>query len=144
MFALRAFAPGEFVFRRRHVPISVAAIARLPLDEGVHVCQTDVARFAIVAPPGCYVNHSCDPNALRRGVHVVAWKVISAGNEVTLDYRLNAVGGSPWECLCGSASCSGLVDGGFFGLDRHRQRELLPFAGDFVRREYLRRVTAHG
>jgi hypothetical protein len=85
------------------------------------------------------MNHCCEPNALRRGVKVVAWRSIGAGEEITLDYRLNAVDGSRWTCRCGAPACSGVVEGGFFALDPRRQRELLPFAGAFVRTEYQRR-----
>lgn len=142
VFARRAFASGEFLFRRHHVPLRRSADGGLAVEETAHVCQVDVDEFAVVSPPGCYMNHSCAPNALRRGVNVVAWSAIAAGEEITLDYRLNAVGGSAWRCRCGADACSRIVEGGFFGFGDQRQRELLPFAGDFVKREYRRRQTA--
>ena len=49
----------------------------------------------MLAPPGCYLNHSCDPNAMRHGVKVFAWRAIAAGEEITIDYRLNAFDGAP-------------------------------------------------
>lgn len=138
MFALRAFREGDFIFRRKHThignPESVSEADR------VHLCQVGIDRWALVVPPGCYMNHCCEPNALRRGVKVVAWKAISPGDEITLDYRLNAIGGSAWPCRCGAPSCCGVVDGGFFGLRPEQQLELLPFAGEFVRAEYRRRT----
>ena len=142
VFALRDFVTGELVLRRRHVPVTQAEVAALSPEQRAHVCQTAASTFAIVEPPACFVNHGCEPNALRRGVRVVAWKPIAAGQEITLDYRLNAISGSAWACRCRSPSCTGVVEGGFFELDDRRQAELLPFAGDFVRREHRRRMTA--
>jgi hypothetical protein len=139
VFARRSFVRGELILRRTHTPIAASAIDQLPAGQREHVCQVDVDRFAVVASPGCFVNHCCQPNALRRGVRVVAWSPIDAGDEITLDYRLNALDGPPWECRCGAQACTGLVEGGFFSFDAGRQRELLRFAGDFVRNEHHRR-----
>ena len=44
----------------------------LPWDP-LHLCELDFDRYAVLAPPGCYLNHSCDPNAMRHGVVVFAW-----------------------------------------------------------------------
>ena len=96
-------------------------------------------------PPGCYLNHSCDPNAMRSGVNVYAWRDIRAGEEITIDYRLNAHDGERWECDCGAATCQGYVIGDFFSLDAERQRAYLPYAPRFIRKEYRRRmVSARG
>lgn len=56
-----------------------------------------------------------------------------------VDYRLNAFGNQRWRCACGSRSCSGEIGGSFFALDPERQRRYLPYAPDFIRREYRRR-----
>jgi hypothetical protein len=53
-------------------------------------------RFAVLAAPGCYLNHSCDSNAMRHGVKVFAWRPIAAGHEITIDYRLNAFDDDSW------------------------------------------------
>ena len=98
--------------------------------------------FAVLAPPGCYLNHSCDPNAMRHGVKVFAWRTIEAGEEITIDYRLNASGGDSWPCRCGTAACTGVVEGSFFAMPDERQRLLLPHAPAFIRREERRRRRA--
>jgi hypothetical protein len=37
-----------------------------------------------------------------------AWCDIGAGEEITIDYRLNAFDETcRWECCCGSAACPG-------------------------------------
>jgi hypothetical protein len=91
--------------------------------------------------PGCYLNHSCEPNAMRSGVKVFAWRAIDTGEEITIDYRLNEFGKDRWTCLCGSASCSGEIIGDFFSLTAERQRAYLLFAPSFIQREYRRRFA---
>jgi SET domain-containing protein len=140
VFARRAFAEGEFVFRRRHLQVvDAAGIASLSPEDRMHLCELEFDRFAVLAPPGCYLNHSCDPNAMRHGVVVFAWRPIGAGEEITVDYRLNAFGVDSWPCRCGSAACTGVVEGSFFAMPEERQRLLLPHAPAFIRREHRRR-----
>jgi hypothetical protein len=75
---------------------------------------------------------------MRHGVKVFAWRLISTGEEITIDYRLNAFEGDCWPCDCGSANCTGTVVGSFFAMDADRQELLLPHAPSFIRREYWR------
>jgi hypothetical protein len=143
VFARRAFARGEFIFRRRHrFEVDCAGIARLSPEDEMHLCELDWDRYAVIAPPGCYLNHSCDPNAMRSGVKVFAWKPIRRGEEITIDYRINAFHGDSWTCACGSSTCTGTVVGSFFAMTPERQALLLPYAPAFVRREYRRRARA--
>jgi hypothetical protein len=140
VFARRAFAPGDFIFRRRHLfTVDAAAIAALSPEDRMHLCELEWDRFAVLAPPGCYLNHSCDPNAMRSGVKVFAWKPIAAGDEITIDYRLNAFDGSSWPCDCRASACTGTVVGSFFALPEGRQRAYVRYAPAFIRREYRRR-----
>jgi hypothetical protein len=76
---------------------------------------------------------------MRSGVKVFAWRDIAAGEEITIDYRLNAFDGSSWPCSCGSANCTGTVVGSYFAMDAERQRAFLRYAPDFIRKEYRRR-----
>jgi SET domain len=143
VFARRAFGGGEFVFRRRHVRV----LRGHELDqasewERIHLCELGFDRFAVLAPPGCYLNHSCDPNAMRHGVKVFAWRPIAAGDEITIDYRLNAFDGSTWPCHCGAETCPGAVVSSFFAMSPQRQALLLPHAPAFIRREYRHRRRA--
>src|SRR6478672_934355 len=108
VFARRDFERGEFIFRRRHGRIvDTAGIAALSAEDQMHICELDWDRFAVLLPPGCYLNHSCDPNAMRSGVKVFAWQPIRAADEITIDYRLNAFGGDSWPCACSAKNCSG-------------------------------------
>ena len=140
VFARRAFANGEFIFRRRNGPtIREADIAKLSDEDQMHLTELGWDQYAVVLPPGAYLNHACDPNAMRSGVKVFAWRDISAGEEITIDYRLNAFDGSSWPCSCGSSICTSTVVGSFFALSEDRQRAYLPYAPTFIRREYHRR-----
>jgi hypothetical protein len=120
--------------------IREADIARLSPEDQMHLTELGWDRYAVVLPPGAYLNHACDPNAMRSGVKVFAWRDIAAGEEITIDYRLNAFDGSSWPCECGTAECTGTVVGSFFALSPERQEAYLPYAPDFIRREYRRRL----
>lgn len=140
VFALRDFKKGEFIFRRRKGKIiSNKDIPMLSEEDRRHLCELDWGTSAVLLPPGCYLNHACDPNAMRKGSHVFAWRNIAQGEEITIDYRLNAFTGEQWECYCGSANCRGYVVSDFFSLDEERQKAYLPYAPQFIRNEYYKR-----
>ncbi len=140
VFALRDFAKGEFIFRRRYGKVvTKREIERLSEEDRRHLCELDWETSALLLPPGCYLNHACDPNAMRKGVNVFAWKDIRQGEEITIDYRLNAFDGGRYECLCGSVNCPGYVINSFFALGEEQQRLYLPYVPKFIREEYHRR-----
>jgi len=127
VFALRDFTPGEFIFRRRYGrTVRNAEIDTLSADDQRHLRELDWERSAVLLPPGCYLNHSCDPNAMRKGVKVFAWRPIGQGDEITIDYRLNAFTNERWDCVCGSANCQGSVTSSFFTLSEGQQAAYLP------------------
>jgi SET domain-containing protein len=144
VFALRAFRKGEFIFRRRYGRIVGASDLWLLSDEERrHLCELDFDTSAVLLPPGCYLNHSCDPSAMRRGVRVFAWRHIHQGEEVTIDYRLNAFDDSDVSrCDCGAANCPGMVTWSFFALNDRMQQLYLPYAPAFIKREYRTRRSA--
>lgn len=142
VFALRDFRKGEFIFRRRHGRIVTnSEIRSLSAEDWRHLCELDRERSAVLLAPGCYLNHSCDPNAMRSGVTVFAWRRIRRGDEITIDYRLNAFDGRRSKCLCGSTSCCGEIVSDFLSLDPDRQRSYLPYVPTFIRQEYRRRSS---
>lgn len=140
VFALRAFTKGEFIFRRRHGKVVAKHdIVRLSEEDQRHLCELDWETSALLLSPGCYLNHACDPNAMRKGVNVYAWKDIRQGEEITIDYRLNAFDGGRYACFCGSANCPGYMINSFFALNQEQQDLYLPYAAKFIREEYHRR-----
>jgi len=71
VYARRPFAEGEFIFRRRHTRVVIAEdLPTLSEWERIHLCELGFDRFGVLAPPGCYLNHSCEPNAMRHGVNL--------------------------------------------------------------------------
>lgn len=78
---------------------------------------------------------------MRHGVRVFAWRPIAAGEEITIDYRLNSFDDDRWPCDCGSNGCSGSIVGSFFAMEPDRQHLLLPHAAAFIRHEYRRRAV---
>ncbi len=71
VFALRDFRKGEFIFRRRHGKVvTVSQIRSLSAEDRRHLCELDRKKSAVLLPPGCFLNHSCEPNAMRSGVKV--------------------------------------------------------------------------
>jgi hypothetical protein len=140
VFVLRDFAVGEFIFRRRYGRIvRNDELETLSADDQRHLCELDWERSAVLLPPGCYLNHACDPNAMRKGVKVFAWKPIHAGEEITIDYRLNAFTGEQSNCACGSANCQGSITSSFFSLSEAQQAAYLVYAPKFIQREYQQR-----
>ncbi len=137
VFALRDFVQGEFIFRRRHGRVvRNEQIEMLSEEDQRHLCELDWETSAVLLAPGCYLNHSCDPNAIRKGTHVRAWKGISQGEEITIDYRLNAFDEGRYDCACGSTNCLGYIILSFFALSADQQRIYLPYAPKFIQREY--------
>lgn len=140
VFALRCFEEGEFIFRRRYGnTVRNEDISLLSNEDQIHLCELDWETSAVLLAPGCYLNHSCDPNAMRKGVNVYAWREILPGDEITIDYGLNAFTGERWTCDCGSTNCQGYVTSDYFSLSDERQRAYLPYAPKFIRNEYRRR-----
>ena len=140
VFALRALRAGEFISAAGTGASSRTRTSDRFLAGSADICELDFETSAILLPPGCYLNHSCDPNAMRSGVKVFAWRSIRPGEEITIDYRLNASSGQRSTCLCGSVNCSGEIISDFFSIEDARQRRYLPYAPDFIRREYRRRL----
>jgi hypothetical protein len=79
---------------------------------------------------------------------VYARRDIAAGEEVTLDYRVNARDdGGIWEmtCRCGAFPEAHVVAGDFFSLPPELQAEYAPYAPAFIRADYhLRRAADPG
>jgi SET domain-containing protein len=140
VFALRHFAAGEFIFRRRRGRIIAnSEIATLSAEDQRHLDEIDEDTSEILTSPGCYFNHSCAPNAMPHGMDLYAWKDIESGEEITVDYRLSAISENRWDCTCGSANCLGYFDHSFFALSEETQRRYLPYAPAYVRAAYRAR-----
>ena len=112
LFVRMAFRAGDAVYvvakgrvlRRAEIE-SLTALERNHLD----LIGEDL--FEVIEPPGCNINHSCEPNLEERDRTGVALRDLAAGEEVTLDYDRIALLEEPFPCRCGSKGCRGVVRG---------------------------------
>lgn len=86
-------------------------------------CEHDTSHWAVRAEPHknnplTFLNHSCDPNAVRFGPYIfVAKRDIAEGEPITADYAFLEVDDfMNIECKCGSVSCRGKIEAGLSNL----------------------------
>ncbi|KAG6547384.1 hypothetical protein Mapa_010832 [Marchantia paleacea] len=85
----------------------------LNLNGGEYIDVTHVGSLAR------FINHSCDPNCEttkwtvlgEERIGIFAIQDISAGTELTFDYKYTWFGGARMRCACGANSCSGSFGG---------------------------------
>jgi uncharacterized protein len=126
--------------RRNHVILRVDD-SRVVDEE--HPLREDCGEFArhrdflpdgtvtLMQSPERYINHSCEPNvyiySANRERFLLAKRDIAPGEEILMDYALNAADGDEWECRCAAGACRGYHKCDFFTLPTQRQREYLPY-----------------
>jgi len=143
VFAARSFGSGELIARFVGRRVVRAELGQLSAWEHDHLGEVDVDVWQVLPEPVCYLNHACEPNAIHSSSEVRARRAIAAGEEITIDYRLNAYDdGDIWKMTCDCGACPGPheVVGDFFSLSPERQRIYLPVAPPFIRSMYQRRA----
>jgi len=65
---------------------------------------------------------------------------IAAGEEIFMDYALNAVDGDEWQCRCNARTCRGLHKCDFFTLPQNLQLEYLPYLDPWFREVHAARI----
>lgn len=112
LFALKNFGKGDRVysFAKGRV-VAHSEIQNLSEQEKIHLDQVGENEYEIIEPPGCYINHSCEPNVEERDRIGYALRDIKKGEEITIDYDKIAYLEKPFECRCGSKNCRGFVRG---------------------------------
>lgn len=150
IFAVEAFGPHDRIGQISIVrEITEDAPLREEDGERFNHCDYPDGKIVLIGFPDRHVNHSCDPNAYvsygEDGCWFVARRDIEPGEEITIDYAINLVGGSSWRCSCGAKRCRGSVVGDFFQLPLPLQVEYRPHLAEwFVRRhkEQLQRLDS--
>jgi hypothetical protein len=145
VFALRPFERGAVIlqFERGRV-VHVDQLATLTSWEREHLGELSADTCQVLPVPRCYLNHACAPNAISSSDTVRAWRNIQAGEEITLDYRLNALDAWELRCACPAYDVPHVVIGHFFTLSENLQRQYVPYAPPFVQQEYVRRYGLPG
>lgn len=112
LFVLRPFRKGDAVYVvAKGKVVDRAGIAGLTPLQRNHLDQVGEDAFEVIEPPGCDINHSCEPNLEERDRTGVALRDLAAGEEITLDYDRIAHLDEPFPCNCGAKSCRGVVRG---------------------------------
>jgi hypothetical protein len=120
IIALRSFKRGTTVCRIRGRVVSANAVwaywQRGNTRRGENCFRFDADRY--LDPEGeigAYANHACNPNAGivkdRRGLKLVALRLIEIGEEISHDYSTLLGADDVWtmKCNCGAANCRAIV-----------------------------------
>ena len=112
LFALKDFKKGESLYTlKKGRIVKHDEIQNLSELEKIHLDQIGKDEYEIIEPPGCCINHSCDPNVQEKDRTGYALKDIKKDEEITIDYDKIAYFEKPFECHCGSKNCRGFVRG---------------------------------
>jgi hypothetical protein len=142
VFAARAFRAGELIMRAEGRVVHRDDLGALTAWEREHLAELTGETYRVLEPPRAYLNHSCTPNARQTVDAVFAWRPIAPGEEITIDYRLNAHDdGGVWRmvCRCGAEPVPHVVVGDFFSLPDEVQARYLPFAPAFIQAQHRSR-----
>ena len=112
LFAVKDFAVGEAVYSFEQGRIvDHHEISELSGEEKMHLDWVGDNKFEIISAPGCFVNHSCDPNIEERDRVGYALRDIKAEEELMIDYDQVSYLESPFACSCGAPNCRKIIYG---------------------------------
>ena len=133
VFAIEAIDRGAVILRLDDSRVVDDTHPLRPEDgeSSIHCDYLPDGTVTLMRSPECYINHCCEPNSYiysaGRKRFLLAMRDIAAGEEILMDYALNAVDGDEWKCRCGVADCRGYHRCDFFTLSPQLQREYLPW-----------------
>lgn len=112
LFALKDFRKGEILYSlKKGRIVKRNEIQNLSEAEKRHLDQTGENEYEVIEPPGCYINHSCEPNVEEKNRIGYALRNIKKGEEITIDYDKIAFLEEPFNCRCGSKNCRRIIRG---------------------------------
>jgi SET domain len=107
LISTKAYQPGNVIS-----PFNASAVHQVPSKYTVQVADD---KHIILSPEFLqYINHSCNPNVFfnTTTMELMALKSIAPGDEFTFFYPSTEWDmAEPFECLCGSAQCLGIIKG---------------------------------
>ena len=112
LFTTKTYAKGAHVYT--YIPEKIlggSEVGSLTPEEKHHLNRVGDDLYEIVAPPGCFMNHSCEPNIKEHERRGYALRDLVPGEEVTVDYDKDGYFEVPMRCLCGTANCKKLIRG---------------------------------
>jgi uncharacterized protein len=110
LFAKRNIKKGELIFIREDRKIYAGKNIQSSDIKESHFMQVGKNKFMQILPPGCYGNHSCDPNCGIKEDKTFALKDIEKDEEITVDYDTFEYDWKMW-CKCGSENCRKILRG---------------------------------
>jgi uncharacterized protein len=110
IFAARDIGEGEIIidWALCKENLTQEDVEQLTIEERKRVSVID-GQLVLFKPPACWVNHSCNANARGTEGRDVAIRVITQGEEITVDYILENVPDLNLRCNCGSQNCRGFL-----------------------------------
>jgi len=112
LFALKDFKKGEILYSfKKGRTLNRSEIQNLSKLEKIYLDQIGENKYEIIESPGCYANHSCEPNTEEKNRVGYTLMDIKKGEEITIDYDNVAYLEKPFKCRCGSKNCRGLIRG---------------------------------
>ena len=112
LFTTKAYKKGDLAYTYSPERILKASeINELTPEQKLHLNKTREDEYELMGPPGCYVNHSCDPNIEEKDRNGYTLRDIEVGEELTVDYDKDAYLEKPFKCHCSAKNCRGWVRG---------------------------------
>jgi SET domain-containing protein len=112
LFALKDIKKGEKLYvLKKGKTVRSNQIRGLTELEKKYLDQIGENEYEIIEPPGCLINHSCEPNVEEKDRTGIAIKDICRGEEICINYDEHAYLEKPFKCRCGSKGCRGVVRG---------------------------------
>lgn len=135
LFATKNIKENEIILKnniQKLKKLTLKDISKLPEKVQEHADYAGKDRYVIDFSPSSYINHSCNPNSAWKSKFIgkttlYAQRNIKKGEEITVDYALNAVDqfgdNSFWKmkCQCKSKNCRKIITGDFFKLPKKIQ-----------------------
>lgn len=143
LFAGRTFLKGELIGIFEGSVIDFAA-AVAKGEKQCYPLQIAHNRYIDLSEPGCFANHSCEPNAgIMNDLELIAISEISKGTEIRYDYSTTMDEDFfTMPCRCGSLKCRGVVaDFKRMSPESRTAYLKLGLVMDFIRCQYAQNIT---
>lgn len=144
LFALKNFNAGNIILKcnysKRKDLIHKRDIQKLSKEDQNHLDYVGRNMYVVDYSSISKINHSCNPNAYSKyknlkQKYVVALKPIKKGEEITVDYAIDAADNWKMKCYCGSKNCRKIIYGDYFKLPKKLQKEYWSYVPRWKKRK---------
>lgn len=133
MFAEREYLPGETILTMAGVLRYEPTRYSVQIDRFRHMeLESSKISKQDRGYAWRYLNHSCDPNIIVRGLEVIAFKPIASGDELRFNYNATEWEmARPFQCQCGN--CKNRWVQGFKFLTTNERKMLYPLLAAYLK-----------